>query len=208
MALAQMSIQELRKTVKREAERINREVSRAKKAGRKYEILGGLQRFSRAVEKKSRRELVAQYAQMQSKTQGGFIIATEKRITEQREAFARELGVKPSDISPKKLKTLTALSQSAKQNDALFYEALKIGVTYGKYKNFNEWREENRKLDTEKARSEFVTETIRFANKKIRESNKQRAMTGKDALPILRRRMLKASAKKAAKERARGIIGK
>lgn len=203
-----MSIQELRKTVKREAERINREVSRAKLAGRKYESLGGLQRFSRAVEKKSRRELVSQYAQMQSKTQGGFIIATEKRIAEQRETFARELGVKPSDISPKKLKTLTALAQSAKQNDALFYEALKIGVAYGKYKNFNEWREENRKLDTEKARSQFVTETIKYANKKIRESNKQRALTSANPLPVLRRSKLKAEAKRTAKSRARKVIGK
>lgn len=203
-----MSITELRKTVKREAERINREVSRAKNAGRKYELLGGLQRFSRAVEKKSRRELITQYAQMQRKTQGGFIIQTEKRINAQREQFARELGVNPSDISPKKLKTLASLAESAKQNDALFYEALKVGRAYGRYRNFNQWREENRKLDTEKARSEFVTEMIKYANKKIRESNKQRALMGKDALPVLRRSMLRAEAKKTAKSRARKVIGK
>lgn len=203
-----MNITELRKTVKREAERINREVSRAKNAGRKYELLGGLKRFSRAVEKKSRRELLTQYAQMQRKTQGGFIIQTEKRIEAQREQFARELGVNPSDIPPKKLKTLASLAESAKQNDALFYEALKVGRAYGRYRNFTQWREENRKLDTQKARSEFVTEMIRYANKKIRESNKQRALMGKDPLPVLRRSMLRAKAKKTARERARGIIGK
>ena len=135
-------------------------------------------------------------------------IQTGKRIEKQREQFARELGVKPSDITTKKLKTLTALAKSAKQNDALFYEALKIGVAYGKYKNFNQWREENRKLDTEKARSEFVTETIKFANKKIRESNKQRALTGANPLPVLRRSKLKAEAKRTAKSRARKVIGK
>lgn len=203
-----MNITDLRKVVKREAERINREVSRAKRAGRQYKDLGGLKRFSRAVEKKSRRELISQYGAMQSKTQGGYTLKTLKRIEKQKEQFAKELGLKPEDIKPSQLGRLQKLATAAKQNDALFYEALKIGVAYGKYRDYNQWREEGRALDTEKSRSAFVTETIKFANKKIREANKQRAVSGEKPLPVLRRRALKAGAAKTAKSRARKVVGK
>lgn len=208
MELAQMNIKELRQVVKREAERINREVSRAKKAGRQYKELGGLKRFSRAVEKKTRRELISQYGAMQRKTQGGYTLKTLKTVEKQKEIFAKELGLKPEDIKPQQLGRLQKLATAAKQNDALFYEALKIGVAYGKYRDYNQWREEGRKLDSEKSCSAFVTETIKFANKKIREANKQRTLSGEKPLPVLRRRALKAGAAKSAKQRARKVIGK
>ena len=208
MELSQLNITELRKVVKREAERINREVSRAKLAGREYRELGGLKRFSRAVGTKTRRELISQYNAMQKRTQGGYTRQTLKKVEKQKAQFAKELGLNPEDIKTSQLGRLTKLAQAAKQNDALFYEALKVGVAYGKYRDYNQWREEGRALDTEKSRSAFVTETIKYANKKIREANKQRAISGEKPLPVLRRRALKASAAKTAKSRARKVVGK
>lgn len=214
MELAQLTMEMLRKVVKREAERINREVSRANKAGRTYAEIGKLTRFSRATEKKSRRELISQYNAMQRKTQGGYTLKTLKRVEKQKKQFAKELGVDPKDIKPSQFKSLTAIAKAVKQNDALFYEALKVARIYGKYKDYNEWREKEKKpgedkaLADEKLRDKFITETIKFANKKIREDNKQRALSGEKALPLLRRRALKAGAVKTAKTRAKRVIGK
>ena len=221
---------QLRQIVKREAERINRQVSRAMKKPELKKQFGKMQRFSRAVGSKNRQQLLSQYSQMQkatfaspqTETPGGYTMKTLQRIQKTRESFAKELGVSPSDIKPGQLKELNRLAEWAESNDALFYEAMRINAQKNFGSNYNFWRqnpkytgpngidllsEKENPQGYKKARQQFIKEMIKEANAKIVSLNKQRDIKGAYKEKMIRGAYLRSQARKTAKSRAKGYIG-
>lgn len=209
--LVDMTVEELEEIVNREAERINRQISRARKRGlnleevyTKSEIARPLrqERLARAVAEILSPEyqgtetakgfLLKQYAAMQETdfTKAGF--QTRKK---EREELARDLGVEEEDITAQHLFDARKAMRRATGDAGMFYQVLVKAVESGVATNYNYFRNDEKlyyQTLTRRGRQEFIQQQLDVINNAIVEENKQRDEKGvakhKDLLTMVQLR--------------------
>ena len=195
--LVEMDLKQLEEVVNREAERINRQISRARRRGEDLEELftkSEVQRplrqekLARMIDKLEAEELeggedpkaflLKQYAAMQETdfTKKGF----EARRKE-REEFARDLGVEPEDVTAQQLADARKAMRRATGEAGAFYQLLVKAVESGVATNYNFFRTDDKlylQTLTRRGRQEFVQQQLEKINAHIMEDNKQRDIKG------------------------------
>lgn len=208
--LTRFSLKKLRKIVKREAERITKQISRflrrAESAGIAPEELytrEQLKRPSRAVEKLDAIDLINEYAEMQEKD---FTIAGVTQRIADRDEIAEEIGLgkeNAAELSPEYTESFIKAKRRAKSESALFYQVLVKSVDYGVAFPENEPDTENdyaffryderleKMTQTKQGRQKFIREQLKRINDAIQKENKQRDARGADKLRTLSLAQLK-----------------
>lgn len=195
--LVEMDLKQLEEVVNREAERINRQISRARRRGENLEELftqSEVQRplrqekLARMIDKLEAEELeggedpkaflLKQYAAMQETdfTKKGF----EARQKE-REEFARDLGVEPEDVTALQLADARKAMRRATGEAGAFYQLLVKAVESGVATNYNFFRTDDKlylQTLTRRGRHEFIQQQLEKINAHIMEDNKQRDIKG------------------------------
>ena len=192
--LVEMDLKQLEEVVNREAERINRQISRARRRGEnleefftKSEIARPLrqEKLARMIDMLEASEdgdpksfLLKQYAAMQETdfTKKGF----EARRKE-REEYAHDLGVEPEDITPQQLADMRKAMRRATGEAGMFYQTLVKAVHEGVATNYNYFRTDEKlyyQTLTAQGRQEFIQQQLDLVNTKIKTENKQRDVEG------------------------------
>lgn len=184
-ALVNYDIEDLRTIVKRESERINKQITRAQRRGVAFgEIYvlnekGEIDRPTRAVEGMSQGELLKLYAKMQEYEY------TKKAVQEryeEREEIAKDIGLPtPSELKPEDLNEFLKARRRSNSESALFYQTLVKAVDYGIAEDEGFFRTDDRYADmtsTPEGRQKFIKQMMKKINKAIEKSNKQRDELG------------------------------
>ena len=192
--LIEMSVSELRTVVERESERINRQISRARKRGVDLESLftegeierplrqAKLTRWLGAIEKEGG-DVQAELLKMYARTSR--VEFTREGVAEriqERAQIAEEIGLdEPEAITPELMEQLRKQREVATGTAGAFYQLLIKSVESGTETDYNFFRTDNRlylQTLTPEGRQEFIKEQIEKINKVIREENKQRDERG------------------------------
>lgn len=184
-ALVNYDIEDLRTIVKRESERINKQITRAQRRGVAFgEIYvlnekGEIDRPTRAVEGMTQGELLKLYARMQ---EGEYTIkAVQERYTE-REEIAKEIGLAtPSELKPEDLNEFLKARRRSNSESALFYQTLVKAVESGIAEDTQFFLTDERYADmtsTPAGRQKFIKQMLKKINQAIEKSNKQRDELG------------------------------
>lgn len=192
--LIEMNLAELRTVVERESERINRQLSRARKRGVDLESLftqGELERPLR--QKKLTRwlseidesggDVQAELLKLYARTSRvEFTVEGVAERVQEREQIAEEIGLdEPEAITPELMDQLRKQREVATGTAGAFYQLLIKSVETGTEEDYNFFRTDNRtylQTLTPEGRQEFIKEQIEKINKVIREENKQRDEKG------------------------------
>lgn len=211
--LQSLTESEVRRVVKREAERINRQISRYKKAG-KYapDVIGSkqLERVNiRQIGKRNKRQLIYQYQELQKRSISGEGItrAGIKAARKARAEFAAELNVSEDIITAEDLPVLHAAAEQAKTENAAFYEVLSRAVLQGVEENTQFFRTTSSALTeqskTVAGRRQIMDDLIRRINEAVVAENKQARLEGKRLYDSLHKRFSFEQASKKAQSKAR-----
>ena len=188
--LMEMDTEELRAFVLRYARRLNRQISRAQKAGKqlgrlfKVDETGKVKRPSqreKAYANKTHGELVTMYAEMNKESKGGYTLANIEALEKQRAEFAEALGVSTEDMTEEDFTSLLKAQQRAESEAGAFYQVLVKANEVGVADDFTYFRTDARyakMTETAEGRKAFMKEQITAINKAIKESNKQRLLNG------------------------------
>lgn len=204
--LTEMTKGDLLKIVQREAERVNKQITRYKARG---SVAGdvvpttALTRIKMApLKTMNKRQLVHAYSQMQSRTITDLTVKGIVKARDVRTQVAKELNVSPDIINADDLQKLYKALEQAKTENAAFYEVLVKAVQEGIEDDtqfFRTTSEEMTELtNTEAGRRQFMNDTIERINERIREKNQQR----RDAGVTDARKLKKEYSMKQAHERA------
>lgn len=188
--LIDMNLAELRTVVERESERINRQLSRARKRGVDLESLftqGELERplrqkkLDRWLNKLSEKNEDLQAELMKMYARISRVEFTKEGVAErvqEREEIAKDIGLDdPTAITPDLLSELRKQKEVATGTAGAFYQLLIKSVESGTETDYNFFRTDNRlylQTLTPEGRQEFIKDQIKKINKVIRETNKQR----------------------------------
>lgn len=173
--LVQMDRDELYTVVLRESERLNRQISRAKKRGDDLSAVFTQEQLKRPARSRLKymtsTQLVQEYTRAQ-KAAGSAVGYTQAGISarlREREDLARDLGVKASDVTAEDIEYSKKV-RSYIEDSGVFYQVLVKAVNTGVAEDYNFFRSDKR-IETEEGRKAFVQSTIRAINKKIAEDN-------------------------------------
>ena len=181
-ALVNLDLSNLKEVVRRESERINKQITRAKRRGVAFgEIYTEeqIKRPTRAVENLTQGELLKLYSRMQ---ECEFTVkAVQERYTE-REEIASEIGLKsPEELKPEDLNEFLKARRRSNTESALFYQTLVKAVESGVMESYDEFRTDERwaeMTETAKGRQRFIKQMLNRINKAITKTNKQRDEQG------------------------------
>lgn len=216
--LAQLDRDELYKIVLRESERLNRQISRAKKRGDDLSTVftqEQLQRPARSTLKDmTSMQLVQEYtrAQKAAGSAAGYTQAGISARQREKEELARDLGVKASDVTAEDLEYSKKV-RSFIEDSGVFYQVLVKAVNTGVAEDYNFFRNDER-TETEEGRKAFVKSTIRAINKKIAEENakttgeKQKRFSTATAKKLANKQVNKKIAKESAYRKSAAYIAK
>lgn len=181
-ALVEQDLDDLRTIVKRESERINKQITRAQRRGVAFgEIYTEeqIQRPTRAVEGLSKGELLKLYARMQ---EGEFTVKAVQERYSEREEIASEIGLdSPSELRPEDLNEFLKARRRSNTESALFYQTLVKAVESGVLESYDDFRTDERyaeMTETAKGRQRFINLMLKKINKTITSANKQRDERG------------------------------
>lgn len=202
--LVNLSVDELRTIVKREAERINKQITRAKKRGIPAGLFTEKQltAFPRNMAKKTRSEMIAQYARMKKWTPYELTVEGVKKTAARKRELQEQFNLS-EDMAPEEFQSIHLTLEQAATENAMFYEVLHKAVLVGLEKDEQFFRTTNKEITaqnlTPEGRHEFMRQQLRRINQVIREQNKQQ----RDNPQYEREKLFYwSSAKKAARTRA------
>lgn len=191
--LVEMNLKELETVVNREAERINRQISRIRNKGVQLGEFFTEEEMKRPLRQEklartldiieaeggdAKAFLLKQYAAMQ---ETDFTRAGIRQREQEREQYARDIGVEPGDISPKQLSAMRKAMRRATGESGMFYQLIVKAVETGVADSYNYFRTNDElyyQTLTERGRSEFIEQQLAKINEKITETNKQRDVAG------------------------------
>ena len=181
-ALVNYDIESLRTIVKRESERINKQITRAQRRGVAFgEIYTEeqIKRPTRAVENLTQGELLKLYSRMQ---EGEFTVKAVQERYNEREEIANEIGLEsPEELKAEDLNEFLKARRRANSESALFYQTLVKAVDYGIAEDEGFFRTDDRYADmtsTPEGRQKFIKQMMKKINKAIERTNKQRDERG------------------------------
>lgn len=211
--LFSMTEAEVSKIVRREAWRINRQISRYKKAGAYAPDVFGTQALEPVKIKKlmqrNKRQQIFAYQEMQKRTVGGIGVthAGAKAARAARAEFAAELNISEDIITAEDLPILHAAAEQAKTENAAFYQVLKRGYEQGVVSSTQFFRTTSAEMTelskTVKGRRKIMEDLINKINESVIENNKQARAEGKRIYDSLHRRFSYEQASKKAQSAAR-----
>lgn len=180
--LTEFSTKDLLKIVQREAERVNKQITRYNKRGEQAgDVIpsAALERIKIAQLKyMTRVQLKHAYSEMHSRVAGGDLsirgIAAARK--KKKEIMERE-GLDPEDVNAEEYQKLHKIIEEAGHEAAVFYDVLTMAVETGVERStqfFRTTSEEMTELTkTEEGRAQFMVETMERINKKIKKDNAQ-----------------------------------
>lgn len=203
--LTRLSTKSLMKIVKRESERINKQITRfmrrAEKAGFEPTSLyteEQLQRPTRNLSGMSDIDLINLYEKMRG---SDFTVTGVEKREQMREEIAEEIGIgaeNAEEITPEYLESFIKAKRRAKSESALFYQILVKSVEYGVanapgevdagYNDYGFFRTNDELAEltqTKKGRQQFIRNQLKRINDAIVKENKQRDAAGAEKLEKL-----------------------
>ena len=185
--LNEMSRTDLLKVVQREAERVNKQITRYKKRGAVAGDVIPSESLKRlpvsSLKNMSNRELMKTYARAQERnTFGGLTIKGIEKARGVKKEIAKELNVSVESITAEDFKKLHKAARQAETENAAFYEVLLRAVEEGIEEDTQFFRttsdEMTEQTRTEEGRRDFMHETIKRINERVKENNNQMRETG------------------------------
>lgn len=185
--LNEMTRGDLLKTVQREAERLNKQITRYKARGA---VAGdvipssSLKRLPvSSLKNMSERQLMRVYQQAQERTTfGGLTKSGISKARERKSEIAKELNTSEENISAEDLQKLHHAIEQAETENAAFYEVLTRAVEEGIEEDTQFFRTTSEAMyeqtKTAEGRREFMSDTIKRINKAVRDKNKQARENG------------------------------
>lgn len=212
--LRDMSDAEVKKIVRREAERLNRQISRYKEAGAYAPDVFGSKQLERIkiksqIEKRNKRQNIYLYEEMQKRSVGGLGVthAGAEASRRARKEYAEELNISEDVITAEDLPLLHAAAEQAATENAAFYEVLLRAVEQRVVKDTQFFRTTSDTMTelskTVEGRRQIMEETIAKINKAVTDWNKQARAEGVKSRDKLHRRFSLEQASKQAKSKAR-----
>lgn len=211
--LNDMTQTDLLKVVQREAERINKQITRYKARGATAgDVIpsSALKRLPvSSLKNMNKRQLMRVYQEAQDRTVSGYTQKGIAKARERRSELAGELNTSAENINAEDLQKLHKAIKQAETENAAFYEVLSKAVEVGIEDNtqfFRTTSDEITELNkTEEGRHDFMAETIDRINKAVLEKNKQ---SRPDGLSDAERLKLEYSMKKATERAKKRAISK
>lgn len=193
--LMEMTKGDVLKIVQREAERVNKQITRYKARGA---VAGdvipttALTRIKMAsLKTMKKRQLVHAYNQMQDRTVSGLTVKGVEKARDVRTQVAKELNVSPDIIHADDLHKLHKVLEQAKTDNAAFYEVLVKVVELGIEDDTQFFRTTSDEMTEltkdEEGRAIFMDQQIERINKAIRSKNQQARDKGETDLRKLKK---------------------
>lgn len=180
--LTEFSTKDLLKIVQREAERVNKQITRYKNRGAQASDVipsAAMKRISiSSLKDMSRVQLKHAYSEMRSRVAGGdlTISGIAKARKKKKEIIERE-GLSPEDVNAEEYQKLHKIIEEAGHEAAVFYDVLTMAVETGVERSeqfFRTTSEEMTELTkTKEGREQFMLDTMERINKKIKKDNAQ-----------------------------------
>lgn len=179
--LNDMTEPDLLKVVRREVERVNKQITRYKARGATAGDVIPVSSLKRlpvsSLGKMSKRQLMRVYQEAQDRTIAGYTKRGITKARERRSELARELNTSAENINSEDLQKLHKAIKQAETENAAFYEVLTKAVEVGIERNtqfFRTTSDEITELNkTEEGRHVFMEETINRINEAVYKKNKQ-----------------------------------
>lgn len=180
--LTEFSTKDLLKIVQREAERVNKQITRYNKRGEQAgDVIpsAAMKRVSiTSLKGMTRTQLKHTYSEMTSRVAGGDLtirgIAAARR--KKKEIMERE-GLTPEDINAEEYQKLHKIIEEAGHEAAVFYDVITMAVESGVERSEQFFRttseEMTEQTKTKEGREQFMLETMERINKKIKKDNAQ-----------------------------------
>lgn len=209
--LNEMTRGDLLKTVQREAERINKQITRYKARGATAgDVIpsSSLKRLPvSGLKNMTERQLMRVYQQAQERTTfGGLTKSGISKARERKSEIAKELNTSEENISAEDLQKLHHAIEQAETGNAAFYEVLTRAVEEGIEEDTQFFRTTSEAMyeqtKTAEGRREFMSDTIKRINKAVRDKNKQARENGVTDRKRLARQFSMKQATARAKKRA------
>ena len=180
--LTEFSTKDLLKIVQREAERVNKQITRYKKRGEQAgDVIpsAAMERVKiNQLKYMTRVQLKHAYSEMRSRVAGGDLtirgIAAARK--KKKEIMENE-GLAPEDINADEYQKLHKIIEEAGHEAAVFYDVLTMAVESGVERSTQFFRTTSDEMTeltkTEEGRAQFMVETMERINKKIKKDNAQ-----------------------------------
>ena len=168
--LRSLSIKDIEKIVRTQAERINKQITRAKQQNIDLSSV-----FSEVKRQNTRRggkpkgmttnaykrELIYQYNRTAKQSKGGYTKSNIEKLKEEKkgyeEALAEERGVGSVTLSAEQYEQLREINEYAMSREAGFYQLLKEGVKFKALKSYKDFtRSDNTETSIEKIKAKIL----------------------------------------------------
>lgn len=209
--LNEMTKPDLLQTVRREVERVNKQITRYKARGATAgDVIpsSSLKRLpTSSLKNMTERQLMRVYEQAQQRSTFGGL--TQKGISAARtrkSEIAKELNTSEENITAEDLQKLHKAIMQAETENAAFYEVLTRAVEEGIEEDTQFFRTTSDELyeqtKTAEGRRDFMQTTINRINKAVRQKNKQARASGITDKRLLEKQFSMKQAAARAKKRA------
>ena len=180
--LTEFSNTDLLKIVQREAERVNKQITRYNKAGLQAGDVIPSAAMKRvpvsSLKNMTRTQLKHAYSEMTSRVAGGDLSqrGIKAARAKKKEIMERE-GLSAEDVNADEYQKLHKIIEEAGHEAAVFYDVLTMAVESGVERSTQFFRttsdEMTEQTKTEEGRLQFMAETMERINKKIKKDNAQ-----------------------------------